>query len=203
MKKHLKQFRDSLPSEYYFSYHFINQCKALGPVKQKVVNYMMSDFDMNGIVRWTREKYAKDTGASYGATCKCFDLLIAAGILTPLEGSSNYHFNLSKLQRACKLNEWPSKKPTPSISDANIGESKTDIGESKTNIEYSKTNTEYQHTDTKDLTYSKDLLKEDNPSSSPHGEDESPSTPEITLEEMNALLSEIKHDDEREKLFGT
>lgn len=198
MKHYTSKFKEEHPNEYHSSFNFINQCSFLGPVQQKIINYMVgSDYDMNGIVRWTREKYHKDTGASYNAVCKCFKLLVDNSILVPIPGTSNYSFDFGLLQRRCRLNNWQKpvsittnnrKKLTSSVSNTDICDSNTDICDSKTDIGDSKTNTECQHIDNIDLIDKIDLYREEQDSSSPFkGEESRPSTttkPPITKDDI-------------------
>lgn len=163
--KNLKQWRSDNPGEWGHYYSYILQSK-LGPTQKLVLTVMMSDYDMNGIIRWTREKYMKETGSSYSGVCDTFNFLKLNGILKPIEGTSNYDFDLEYLKRRMAANKFDKlkkhqKKTVTEYSNTVTEYTNTVTEYSKSDTEYSKTDTEYQHIDNKDLKDNKDLYRED------------------------------------------
>lgn len=160
----LKKHREDNPGEYGFTYKFITRSK-LGPTQKLVLVEMMSDFDMNGQIRWTRQKYKDETGSSYPGVCDVFNFLLLNKVLKPIDGTSNYSLDFGLLQRKCESNNWVKlpkhqKKTNTEYSKTNTEYSTSNTEYTESNTEYSKSNTEYQHIDNIDLKDNKDLYKE-------------------------------------------
>lgn len=212
--KHFKKYRDENTGQYHFSYSFIMK-GGLGPTEKLILNYMMSDYDMNGIVRWTREKYRDDLGVSYGSVRGLFNKLIYNKVFELIPGTTNYKINVGLL--IVKLDPsrpWEKLEPVPKKTDNDCSITDNDCSETNndcrnTDNDCSETDSEWLHIDNKDRTYSTDLYREEQDSSSPiKGEESSPSTtttttrPPITQDDIQSLMDEIEWEDEKEKLFG-
>lgn len=212
--KNFKKYRDDNSGQYHFSYSFIMKGK-LGPTEKLILNYMMSDYDMNGIVRWTREKYRDDLGVSYGSVRGLFKKLIYNGVLELIPGTTNYNIEVGLL--IAKLDEsrsWEKLEPVPKKTDNDCSVTDNDCRNTDNDCrntvnDCSETDTDWLHIDNKDLIHNKDLYREEQDSSSFIKEESSPSTttttttkPPITEEDILSLTDDINEIDEREKLFG-
>ena len=167
--KHLEQWRKDNKGEWGHHYHFIWQCTSIKSEAKIVLQFMLNEFDMNGHIRWTRQKYSELSGVSYNTVRRLFEALQQQHILTPVKGTTNYNLTFRLLEIAAKSN----KLTALPVNKTALPGSTTALPGSETALPGTKTALGGQHIDNKDLIENKDLYRAEGAFSAPSTQPES------------------------------
>lgn len=177
--KHLEQWRKDNKGEWGHHYHFIWQCTSISTEAKIVLQFMLNEFDMNGHIRWTRQKYSELSGTSYRTVRRLFEALQQQNILTPVKGTTNYDLAFRLLEIAAKSNKLTGLP----VKKTGLAGNETGLAGNETGLADTKIGPGGLHIDNKDLIENKDLYM---------GEGESfMDSPSQTQERIKQLVSQI------------
>ena len=161
--KHLEQWRKDNKGEWGHHYYFIWQCTSISTEAKIVLQFMLNEFDMNGHIRWTRQKYSELSGTSYRTVRRLFEALQQQNILTPVKGTTNYDLTFRLLEIAAKSNKLTGLP----VKKTGLAGNETGLAGTKTGLAGTKIGPGGLHIDNKDLIENKDLYREEGAFSAP------------------------------------